>query len=363
MKVLSLFSGIGGYDLALRNMGHKIIGHSEIDIYADKVYSKHFDNKNYGDITKIEKLPDIDILVGGSPCQDLSIANMNREGLKGKRSALFWEYVRILEMTKPKYFIFENVASMSGDTHGQVFMSFFDKKKDAEIITDTLGVYPILIDSSKSTAQRRKRLYRTNIPVNKKIIDKRIILRDILEKDVDKKYYISIKAIEYMNKYVSDGRNHWEFGYHNDTNNDKSKTIISNIRKGVPYNVLIDRTAKVGLYKIPISFTEVRTEESKKIRRESLKNGKDWSPRRGKTLYPRDDGKSNCLTTNMTKEHIVMDEKCIIRKLTPIECQRFQGFPDDWTKNGNTISDTQRYKGLGNAVTVPVIEHILKNVN
>jgi len=103
------------------------------------------------------------------------------------------------------------------------------------------------------------------------------------------------------------------------------------------------------------SLTERRTEEAKAIRKKSMQeNGVDWSPRRGKELVPRNDELANCLTVGQTKEHLITDG-IKIRKLTPVECERLQGFPDNWTQG---ISDTQRYKCCGNAVTVPVVQWI-----
>ena len=118
---------------------------------------------------------DIDLMVGGSPCQDLSIAKKDRKGLDGERSSLFWEYVRILREVKPKYFILENVASMP--------------KEAKETITRELGVEPIMINAALVSAQNRKRLFWTNIPNVTLPDDKGILLRDILEPKVDEKYF------------------------------------------------------------------------------------------------------------------------------------------------------------------------------
>lgn len=101
-------------------------------------------------------------------------------------------------------------------------------------------------------------------------------------------------------------------------------------------------------------LTERRTEEAKEIRRQNMKEGKDWSPRRGKELVPRADELANTLTANQSQEHFLL-QQMQIRRLTPIECERLQGFPDNWTA---IVSDTQRYKTLGNAVTVNVIKAI-----
>lgn len=388
INVLSLFDGMSGAKIALDNLGIECVYYaSEIDKYARQISLKnHKKDFNLGGVEEVCKTPNyfkdpIHLLIGGSPCQDLSISKKNRTGLKGDRSKLFYEYVRILKAVKPKYFLLENVASM--------------KKGDSEIITGILGVEPIMINSALVTAQNRKRYYWTNIPNVGQPEDRNIHLKDILEESVDEKYYLSDKEIIYMNRKTRDGRNHWDFGHHHDSSEKKSHCISANMFKGVPYNVLIDKPnqvghikknrqaeriysvngksvtlkgeaggqgAKTGLYidpKEPHMFTECRTEEAKRLRREHReKTGKDWCPRRGKELQARQDGKANCLTTGITKEHILHDGT-IVRKLTPLECERLQGVPDGYTEG---VSNTQRYKMIGNGFTIPIISHILKNM-
>jgi DNA (cytosine-5)-methyltransferase 1 len=125
--------------------------------------------------------------------------------------------------------------------------------------------------------------------------------------------------------------------------------------------------AKTGLYKV--ALTERRTKEARKIRRKMMKEeGRDWSPRRGKELVPRKDGLGNCLTTGQTKEHLLLEPEFRIRKLTPLECERLMGLPDEWTKYGNfegeekELSDTQRYRMAGNGIIPAVVEEILKRL-
>ena len=107
-----------------------------------------------------------------------------------------------------------------------------------------------------------------------------------------------------------------------------------------------------------VALTEKRTDEAKQIRSKMLKDGKDWCPRRGKELVPRDDDIGNCVTAGQSKEGFVSNG-VRIRRLTPVECERLQGFPDNWTQG---VSDTQRYKQCGNAVTVNVVEYIAKEL-
>ena len=170
---------------------------SEIDEYAMAVTQSNFpETIQLGSVVDIKftDTHDIDLLVGGSPCQDLSIAKKDREGLKGSRSGLFWEYVRIRDEIKPKYFILENVASMP--------------KEAKDTISEALGVQPVMINASLVSAQNRKRLFwvgkwngekyeQVEIPQPE---DKGILLKDILESDVDEKYLSSQRVIDGVNK-------------------------------------------------------------------------------------------------------------------------------------------------------------------
>lgn len=171
MKVLSLFDGISCGQIALQRAGIKVDKYyaSEIKPIAIKCTQANFPNTiQLGDVTKLDltQLENIDLLIGGSPCQDLSIAQANREGLKGEKSKLFWEYVRVLKYIKPKYFLLENVARA--------------KKEDIDYISLILGVEPIRINSSLVSAQLRDRMYWTNIPNVTIPTDKKVKLQSIL---------------------------------------------------------------------------------------------------------------------------------------------------------------------------------------
>ena len=137
---------------------------------------------------------------------------------------------------------------------------------------------------------------------------------------------------------------------------DKSYCIDANYWKGTNIEQYLKKKRR------QIAFTEKRTEEAKKIRSEHMKlYGKDFSPRRAKELVARNDGKMNCLTkTYSIKEHTLIDEAFNYRKLTPLECERLQTVPDNYT---NHVSNSQRYKMLGNGWTVDVIAHIFKQIN
>lgn len=166
MRVISLFDGISCARVALERAGFKVDDYyaSEVDKYAIQIAQKNYPSTHQlGDVKNAfswasHVKSQIDLLIGGSPCQDLSIAKKNRKGLDGERSGLFWEYVKILREVKPTYFILENVASMP--------------KEAKEIITKTLAVDPIEINAALVSAQNRKRLFWTNIPNIEQPIDR-----------------------------------------------------------------------------------------------------------------------------------------------------------------------------------------------
>ena len=123
-----------------------------------------------------DELPDFDVLVGGSPCQDLSVSRNNRKGLIGPKSELLFEYIRILKVKKPAFFVLENVASMKND--------------DRDFISEILEVEPIKINSAAFTAQNRNRLFWTNIPNLEIPTSSGALLENVLEKNVDEKYFV-----------------------------------------------------------------------------------------------------------------------------------------------------------------------------
>lgn len=202
MNVLSLFDGISCGQIALERAGIKVDKYyaSEIKPIAIKCTQENYPNTvQLGDVTKMDlsKIEKIDLLIGGSPCQDLSQANVinagNQQGLDGKKSSLFYEYVRILKQIQPKYFLLENVASM--------------KEKDREIITAILGVEPIKINSNLVSYQNRERLYWTNIPNVTIPIDRKITFQDYIEKDYEICKQFKVNRTKSREKMWGDGKN------------------------------------------------------------------------------------------------------------------------------------------------------------
>jgi len=376
MKVLSLFDGISCARVALERAGIPVEAYyaSEIDKYAIQISQKNWpDIKHYGDVRGMDRewqqviLPQkIDLLIGGSPCQDLSIAKKDRKGLDGERSGLFWEYVRILKEVKPKYFILENVNSMP--------------KEAKELITKTLGVEPIMINASLVSAQNRKRLFWTNIPNVTQPEDRGILLKDILENGDtvanpkmmnwkgDKEKCPTLTSSMHKEPPIvgtTDSIYQYRRTYWRETKGGKVPTLTANMGTGgnnVPY-VIAPNGKKIEIPdadKIAV-FKEVRTEEGKKSRKEArIKTGRDTTLRgkNHKKYSPDYSGKANCLVTGDGVEKMVNVPQGI-RKLTPIECERLQGLPDRYSEG---ISNSQRYKCLGNAFNVDVVAHIIKHL-
>jgi DNA (cytosine-5)-methyltransferase 3A len=361
-----------------------------------------------GDVTKVfaNDLEQIDLIIGGSPCQGFSFAGKGLN-FEDPRSKLFFEFVRLINECNPKWFFLENVRM---------------KKEHELVISQYMKVAPIEINSALLSAQNRVRLYWTNInqvpwglfgdmitdiPQPK---DKGILLKDVLETDVSERYYLSDKMQSWLTKHSQ--KRGTEFKQLDGTT--KASCLTTTEAKQNLSNDYI----KVGCVKFG------RTEEAKEIRKESMRNGKDYTPFQAKEINAIDYEKMNTLTTATNKDNLLIvaqrgrqndagtyvqelepryDNKtntltsvqkdnllcevfekanCLtpdaylatgeknrengkavltsmcdrrLRRLTPTECERLQTVPDGYT---NYVSDTQRYRMLGNGWTVDVIAYI-----
>jgi len=351
---------------------------AEIDKNAIKVSEKnHPDIFRLGNVKDIkgDSLPKIDLLIGGSPCQDLSIAKKDRKGLEGDKSSLFWDYVRLLHETKPKYFILENVASMP--------------QKDKDIITETMGVEPVMFNASLVSAQNRKRYFWTNIKFDLPE-DRGIKLKDILQPDaeVDTRFVTNGKSFCLTSSYskLSASANQIEYKAktkqrtmvklgHIGNSNSQANRVYDPSGKSVTLSANGGGLgAKTGLYIMgewkpatyPIHVPQGTSTEPIRVgheQRRKLKDGKradnDESIEAIRRIETRNDDKCGTLTTIQKDNHVVNTISNKIRKLTPIECERLQGLPDNYTEG---VAMTHRYKCLGNAFHVDVVAHILMSV-
>jgi len=343
MKVLSLFDGYSTVQQAFKESRIKIetCYSSEIDNYAIAVTQANFPKTiQVGSVTELKgkNFKNIDLIIGGSPCQDLSIAKKNRQGLEGSKSGLFWDYVRLLKEIKPKYFILENVASMP--------------KEAREQITNALGgVQPIMINASLVSAQNRKRLFWVGRRVGNKYEtidiklpkDKGILLEDILEKEVDEKYFIKDSFLTWITGVQ--GGKRVKKGFIK-INPEKAKVLMARDYANWSGNfVFVPEATKKG-YKIAFDGNSVDL------------SFLDSKTRRGRV--------SNKVNNLMTSQNIAVFKNGILRKLTPTECLRLQSMPDKYFNNVKykeaLISDTQKYKMCGNAFNCAVIKHILKHL-
>lgn len=284
MKVLSLFDGISCGMVALERAGIPVERYAayEIEPNAIKISKKNYPQiEHCGDVTTADftQYRGFDLLIGGSPCQSLSIVqSKTRQHLDGK-SKLFFEFVRALQEVKPRYFLFENVASMN--------------EESKQVISDLLKCEPIFLDSADFSAQQRPRYYWTNIPVDNFYISNTDVLADVLEDKVDEKYFYDFPL----------------------TNVDMSKQVCA-----------------IMQFKIHDMHKRIFNPAFKCHTLTAVSGGHQQ-----KKVYV--DGRA--------------------RKLTPLEYERLQTLPDNYTAG---VSDGARYTAIGNGWTVNVIAHILSGL-
>ena len=327
LKVLSLFDGMSCGQIALERAGFKVDKYyaSEIDKYGIAVTQKNYPNTiHLGDITawKDWKIEQPDIIIGGSPCQGFSIAG-KQLNFEDERSKLFFVFVEILKHYKPKYFLLENVVMKQEyiDVISGVLGELYPECISQHEIFRNGRLEPIKINSALVSAQNRKRLYWTNIEKIKQPQDKGIVLRSIIQTE-------GSGIIRQYGKLVS--------------RPDKAQGIVANYFKGIDNHgmrtcISIPEATKKGYIEaelgdgVDLTFPDSKT-------------------RRGRLMKH----KCNALMAG-NAEYGVIDQELSWRKLTPIECERLQTVPDNYTSG---VSNSQRYKMLGNGWTVDVIAHI-----
>tara|TARA_R110002051_G_scaffold149708_1_gene222240 strand:- start:21073 stop:22044 length:972 start_codon:yes stop_codon:yes gene_type:complete len=315
MNHLDLFSGIGGFSLGLKNAGISINNSyfSEIDKYAIQVYQNNFKESKYvGSVTDIrgEQLPKIDIITFGSPCQDFSLAG-KRTGMQGNRSSLISEAIRLISECRPRFFIWENVKGTFSSNDSNDFWEII--KTFANI-----GGYRLewqLLNTSWFLPQHRERIY----------------LVGILGKGSGKEVF----PIRENNQKV----------------NELQRQSINTLATREPNSYIIKEKL--------IPQEKIIVKSATKVGYETATPGDainlafpGSTTKRGRV------GKKQSQTLDTACNMGVYTDK--IRRLTPLECERLQGFPDNWTQYGTDglISDAQRYKMCGNAVTVDVVQAV-----
>ena len=391
VNLLDLFSGIGGFHLGLEQAGFEFdwVGFSEIDKYAKQTYKKNFPNsKDLGDVSTIrhQDLPQIDIITFGSPCQDFSIAG-KRAGLAGNRSSLVGEAIRLIADCKPRFFIWENVKGTFSSNDGADFWAiikaftdiggyrlewqllntrwFLPQNRERIYLVGHLGegsgdeIFPIggtnqsteaiFIDESMRRKEKRLRFYNGysstlntsqgggHIPLIK-IGDLKIIAKKR-----------TFDTPEEINEYLKENKG-------NKTIREIAeslqlpKTQIEHYFRSDKYRAVPSPEIWVKL-KVLLQFDDTYDEEVTSIYEKEVEFESTRRVYNENGLSP---------TINAAKKGGFIQNKSAIRRLTPTECERLQGFPDGWTEGQ---SDTQRYKQLGNAVSVPVVAAVGKKLN
>jgi DNA (cytosine-5)-methyltransferase 1 len=377
MNVLDLFSGIGGFHKGLLQAGAQIdwCGFSEIDKYAISVYKRHFkESEELGNVRTIDatRLPRIDLLCGGFPCQAFSIAG-KRQGFEDTRGTLFFEIARMCEQIRPKIVFLENVRGLLSHDSGATF----------ETIIRTLGDLGYIVQWQVCNSRY------FGVPQNRE----RVFIVGHYGKGSFRQVF-PIREGNTENNGDYTGCLDANYAKGDNRPNNKSNRPMIEITKDKPDAQRIydpsgiaktlkglggGQGAKTGLYQVYDDYNQTIKEDpiactlTGNVGSKAERNGQKiichnlqprcGDPDKGGTEpLNRDDGKVYCLDTGNTQ---AIETNKRVRRLTPIECERLQGFPDNWTKyghEGQEISDSQRYKMCGNSVTVNVIEAIAKKL-
>lgn len=388
LNVLSLFDGMSCGQQALERSGIKYNKYyaSEIDKYAIRVTQHNYpDTIQIGSVTEVDvsNLDPIDLLIGGSPCQSFSFAGkrngmtttcneeiytlekyleLKNDGFKFEgESYLFWEYMRILTDIR-KYnpnvlFLLENVEMGN---------------KWERILSEAIGIYGVHINSALVSAQNRKRIYWTNIRVREEGLfgelhsdipqpeDRGIFLKDVLEDNVSEKYYLSDKMLNYFNNRAANFNN-GKINIRNE--NDKATTITASCKSvDISDNFIKDsncvamRGRKMTDKSNTLMASTTNFMRYEGLSERHLANLKNGDEKANSFLSSSWKGaQANGMT--LVAEHPIGAR---IRRLTPVECERLQTVDDNYT---SCVSDTQRYKMLGNGWTIDVIAHIFSFIN
>jgi DNA (cytosine-5)-methyltransferase 1 len=332
MKAFSLFTGIGGFDLALKRNGVELVGACEIDRYARSVYGKHFSGVPiHENATTIEpkEIPDHSIFVAGFPCQAFSIAGQRR-GFNDTRGTLFFEIQRIVEEKLPSILLLENVLGLLSHDKGQTFATILDT-------LDALGYdveWQVLNSKNYGVAQNRERIFIVGHSRGKRT-RKIFPLGGNDEKDIGGQIKLINKLSQCNSAYDTSGL---------------MPALNSGTHGYATGNITISSTQKNRSTMKEVSPTLNCTHEQVMV----------YTSQTGHNMKQEIQKRDSTWTLGTTSQRdFGLMEGTRLRRLTPLECERLQGFPDNWTAGH---SDTQRYKMCGNAVTVPVVEYLVQEL-
>ena len=352
LRVLDLFSGAGGFSKGIEMAGHKITEHyfSEIDKHAIANYFYNFKNaKYYGSVTDVRgKRGEVDIITFGSPCQDFSLAG-KRKGMEGERSSLIGEAIRLIDEIRPSLFVWENVKGTFSSNNGADFWAIISSFAN-------IGGYRLewqLLNTSWFLPQNRERIY---------------LVGHLAERSEP-----GVFPIGEENKNTNKTQS-----------SQNAPTLMAGYGKIPTDGFYIKANTKKGYEEAQIGDSINFSVPTSKTRRGRVGKGKaqtlDTACNQGIIGYSRDSKgkilnyhKKNIANTlhsssgsgSNTDQYV---SSINIRRLTEIECERLQGFPDDWTKFGiyngevKQIPKTQRYKLMGNAVTTEVVAEIFRRI-
>jgi DNA (cytosine-5)-methyltransferase 1 len=341
MKInqLDLFSGIGGFHLGFEKAGYKVTSYfSEIDKHAVAVYKNKFKNSNYvGSVTDVRgaDLPKIDLITFGSPCQDFSLAG-KRKGMDGDRSSLILEAIRLIGECRPRVFIWENVKGTFSSNSGEDFSAIIQAFAN-------IGGYRLewqLLNTSWFLPQNRERIYLVGYSTEPKRDWRGVFPVGKIGRET-----ASVEVKQIGTKLDS---NSGTQPYQQDRVYD-ADGILPALNKGKSDLILRVKSATNSGYEEATGGDSINLSQP------------NSETRRGRV------GKQKAQTLETSCNQAVVDNYRI-RRLTPIECERLQGFPDDHTAYGNydgevkPMSNTHRYKQCGNAVTVNVVEAIARKI-
>ena len=340
MKVGSLFAGVGGFDIAAERAGMEVVWQSEVDAAASRVLEHHWPGLNRGDIHGITDTAGVDVLCGGFPCQDYSVAG-NRSGLAGDRGALWWEYHRLIREGRPTWVVAENVPGLLSSRGGADFGTIIDS-----LVELGYGVVWGVLDAQYfGVAQRRRRVF-------------------IIGHAGGEPRPEILALSEGLFGHPAPSR---------ETGKGTAGGVAGSPVVGIPdpaYGLTArnaqDRpesgaaTLVVGSHgsgditgSLTTAFTKQRLGEYVDIDVASTVAQRDYKDATDLVAIQN--------TTIGRSEHAYVTQPQV-RRLTPLECERLQGFPDGWTNiPGN--ADTQRYRQMGNAVAVPVVEWIMRRIS